>query len=58
MLSDAEPAKPQRKNVANADARAEKHVVEFAENFLYLLSDNQPKKVDEMIPGTLNLLKR
>jgi hypothetical protein len=34
---------------------AEKNVVEFAEKRLNLLSESQPKKVDEIMPGMLNL---
>ena len=55
MLSEAEPARPQKRKVASADAIAEKQVLEFAENRRNLLSDSQPKKVEEMIPGMLKL---
>jgi hypothetical protein len=55
MLSEAEPARPQRRNVARAEDVAEKQVVEFAEKWRNLLSESQPKKVDEMMPGMLNL---
>ena len=55
MLSEAEPARPQRRNVASAEDVAEKQVVEFAEKRRNLLSESQPKKVDEMMPGMLNL---
>jgi hypothetical protein len=55
ILSWAEPASPHRRKVASADAMAEKQVVEFAVNRLNLLSESQPKKVEDMIPGILKL---
>lgn len=57
ILSDADPARPHRRNVASADDVAEKQVVELAEKRRNLLSESQPKKVDEMMPGMLNLLQ-
>lgn len=42
--------------MASAEASAEKEVLAFAERRLNLLSESQPKKVEEMMPGMLKLL--